>query len=157
MIVKNECYLSFSRWLHWVFCVSGQKRASLRDVFQLYCGLSPGTTVRDLCSRYSQQLQRVDERSASITLSVPEKALWFLERQIRVSLIYKCNVTCFLSGGWSSLDWWSRSFDGCRNIPWRWSVTTGAGPLDYTLVVTVMMRSAAKQAGSAVFQLFVFV
>uniref|UniRef100_A0A3B3R757 NPR2 like, GATOR1 complex subunit n=1 Tax=Paramormyrops kingsleyae TaxID=1676925 RepID=A0A3B3R757_9TELE len=41
----------------------GQKRASLRDVFQLYCGLSPGTTVRDLCSRYSQQLQRVDERS----------------------------------------------------------------------------------------------
>ncbi|KAK5934133.1 hypothetical protein CgunFtcFv8_014552 [Champsocephalus gunnari] len=40
----------------------GQKRASIRDVFQLYCGLSPGTTVRDLCSRYSQQLQRVDER-----------------------------------------------------------------------------------------------
>uniref|UniRef100_A0A667WTT4 NPR2 like, GATOR1 complex subunit n=1 Tax=Myripristis murdjan TaxID=586833 RepID=A0A667WTT4_9TELE len=40
----------------------GQKRASLRDVFQLYCGLTPGTTVRDLCSRYSQQLQRVDER-----------------------------------------------------------------------------------------------
>ncbi|MBN3292271.1 NPRL2 protein, partial [Polypterus senegalus] len=41
---------------------TGQKRASLRDVFQLYCGLSPGTTVRDLCCRYSQQLQRVDER-----------------------------------------------------------------------------------------------
>lgn len=39
-----------------------RKRASLRDVFQLYCGLSPGTTVRDLCSRYSLQLQRVDER-----------------------------------------------------------------------------------------------
>ncbi|XP_060691752.1 GATOR complex protein NPRL2 isoform X3 [Hemiscyllium ocellatum] len=40
----------------------GHKRASLRDVFQLYCGLSPGTTARDLCSRYAQQLQRVDER-----------------------------------------------------------------------------------------------
>ncbi|XP_077459122.1 GATOR1 complex protein NPRL2 isoform X2 [Stigmatopora argus] len=40
----------------------GQKTPSVRDVFQLYCGLSPGTTVRDLCSRYSQQLQRVDER-----------------------------------------------------------------------------------------------
>uniref|UniRef100_A0A2K5DV45 NPR2 like, GATOR1 complex subunit n=1 Tax=Aotus nancymaae TaxID=37293 RepID=A0A2K5DV45_AOTNA len=26
----------------------GHKRASLRDVFQLYCSLSPGTTVRDL-------------------------------------------------------------------------------------------------------------
>ncbi|XP_054072029.1 GATOR complex protein NPRL2 isoform X1 [Rissa tridactyla] len=41
----------------------GHKRASLRDVFQLYCGLSPGTTVRDLISRYTLQLQRVDERS----------------------------------------------------------------------------------------------
>ncbi|KAM9227501.1 GATOR1 complex protein NPRL2 isoform 2-T2 [Leptosomus discolor] len=40
----------------------GHKRASLRDVFQLYCGLSPGTTVRDLISRYTAQLQRVDER-----------------------------------------------------------------------------------------------
>ncbi|XP_067230112.1 GATOR complex protein NPRL2 isoform X5 [Chanodichthys erythropterus] len=38
------------------------QRTSLRDVFQLYCGLTPGTTVRDLCSRYSHQLQRVDER-----------------------------------------------------------------------------------------------
>ncbi|XP_043408256.1 GATOR complex protein NPRL2 isoform X4 [Chelonia mydas] len=41
----------------------GHKRASLRDVFQLYCGLSPGTTVRDLICRYTLQLQRVDERS----------------------------------------------------------------------------------------------
>lgn len=40
----------------------GHKRASLRDVFHLYCGLSPGTTVRDLICRYTQQLQRVDER-----------------------------------------------------------------------------------------------
>ncbi|XP_020854953.1 GATOR1 complex protein NPRL2 isoform X3 [Phascolarctos cinereus] len=40
----------------------GHKRASLRDVFQLYCGLSPGTTVRDLIGRYTQQLQHVDER-----------------------------------------------------------------------------------------------
>lgn len=40
----------------------GHKRAGLRDVFQLYCGLSPGTTVRDLISRYTLQLQRVDER-----------------------------------------------------------------------------------------------
>ncbi|KAG8128337.1 hypothetical protein E2320_015191 [Naja naja] len=39
------------------------KRASLRDVFQLYCGLSPGTTVRDLICRYTLQLQRVDERN----------------------------------------------------------------------------------------------
>lgn len=48
-------------------CVSyvskpGLKRPSLRDVFQLYCGLSPGTTVRDLIARHTLQLQRVDER-----------------------------------------------------------------------------------------------
>lgn len=42
---------------------TGHKRASLRDVFQLYCSLSPGTTVRDLIGRHPQQLQHVDERS----------------------------------------------------------------------------------------------
>lgn len=42
---------------------AGHKRASLRDVFQLYCSLSPGTTVRDLIGRHPQQLQHVDERS----------------------------------------------------------------------------------------------
>ncbi|KAK1161379.1 GATOR complex protein NPRL2 isoform X1 [Acipenser oxyrinchus oxyrinchus] len=52
--VQEECLFYVTK--------TGQKRASLRDVFQLYCGLSPGTTVRDLCSRYAQQLQRVDER-----------------------------------------------------------------------------------------------
>lgn len=66
---------------------SGQKRASLRDVFQLYCGLSPGTTVRDLCSRYSQQLQRVDERSA-IHLNQ------FLINQVGVTFIYRCVMLC---------------------------------------------------------------
>ncbi|KAH0630007.1 hypothetical protein JD844_012546 [Phrynosoma platyrhinos] len=40
----------------------GNKRPSLRDIFQLYCGLSPGTTVRDLICRYTLQIQRVDER-----------------------------------------------------------------------------------------------
>nr|XP_017525159.1 GATOR complex protein NPRL2 isoform X3 [Manis javanica] len=40
----------------------GHKRAGLRDVFQLYCSLSPGTTVRDLIGRHPQQLQHVDER-----------------------------------------------------------------------------------------------
>lgn len=45
-----------------VLCGTSGQRVSLRDVFQLYCGLTPGTTVRDLCSRYAQQLQRVDER-----------------------------------------------------------------------------------------------
>ncbi|XP_062853920.1 GATOR complex protein NPRL2 [Trichomycterus rosablanca] len=51
--IQEEC-------LHYV-SKPGQ-RASLRDVFQLYCGLTPGTTVRDLCSRHAQQLQKVDER-----------------------------------------------------------------------------------------------
>ncbi|XP_045242145.1 GATOR1 complex protein NPRL2 isoform X4 [Macaca fascicularis] len=46
----------------------GHKRASLRDVFQLYCSLSPGTTVRDLIGRHPQQLQHVDERSEENSL-----------------------------------------------------------------------------------------
>lgn len=61
--------------------------------------------------------------------------------------LHVCHVMCCLSGGWSNLDWWSLSFDGCRNIQWRWSVTRGAGCLDSIPVAIVMMRSAAKQAG----------
>lgn len=52
------------------YCMSPGQRTNLRDVFQLYCGLTPGTTVRDLCSRYSHQLQRVDERQGHLHLTV---------------------------------------------------------------------------------------
>ncbi|XP_071983512.1 GATOR1 complex protein NPRL2 [Engystomops pustulosus] len=52
--LQDECISYISK--------AGVKRPSLRDVFQLYCGLSPGTTVRDLIARHTQQLQRVDER-----------------------------------------------------------------------------------------------
>ncbi|KAM4651185.1 GATOR1 complex protein NPRL2 isoform 2-T2 [Discoglossus pictus] len=52
--LQEECVCYVSK--------TGHKRATLRDVFQLYCGLSPGTTVRDLIARHTQQLQRVDER-----------------------------------------------------------------------------------------------
>ncbi|XP_061414826.1 GATOR1 complex protein NPRL2 [Lethenteron reissneri] len=40
----------------------GHKRVSLREAFLLYSGLSPGTTVRDLCQRHSPLMQHVDER-----------------------------------------------------------------------------------------------
>ncbi len=87
-LLTTSVIFSFYFVIALLYCLSGQKRASLRDVFQLYCGLSPGTTVRDLCSRYSQQLQRVDERSFSIILPVREKTLQLLGSQIRVTFIY---------------------------------------------------------------------
>jgi len=40
----------------------GKTPPSFRDVFMLYCGLSPGATVRDLCTRYNPSNLRVDER-----------------------------------------------------------------------------------------------
>jgi len=40
----------------------GRTSPSFRDVFMLYCGLSPGATVRDLCTRYNPGSLRVDER-----------------------------------------------------------------------------------------------
>lgn len=40
----------------------GRTPPSFRDVFMLYCGLSPGATVRDLCTRYNPGNLRVDER-----------------------------------------------------------------------------------------------
>ncbi|XP_015764200.1 PREDICTED: nitrogen permease regulator 2-like protein [Acropora digitifera] len=42
--------------------ISGRTPPSFRDVFMLYCGLSPGATVKDLCTRYSPSNLRVDER-----------------------------------------------------------------------------------------------
>lgn len=121
----------------WIFVLPGQKRASLRDVFQLYCGLSPGTTVRDLGSRYSQQLQRVDERWRSIGGS-------FCERRFERATSQERDV---FSGGWSSSGWWRTSYDGCRSTRWRWCAMKGAGRPDFTLAPTVMMRYAVKQAG----------
>lgn len=121
----------------WTFVLSGQKRASLRDVFQLYCGLSPGTTVRDLCSRYSQQLQRVDERWRSI-------GGWFREQRLERATSQERDV---FSGGWSSSGWWRISYDGCRSTRWRWCAMKGAGRPGFTLAVTVMTRYAVKQAG----------
>lgn len=67
-VCESEMFLVHST--HFTMCMSPGQRTSLRDVFQLYCGLTPGTTVRDLCSRYSHQLQRVDERQGHFNLIV---------------------------------------------------------------------------------------
>lgn len=67
-------------------------------------------------------------------------------RHFRADVVQTSCVMCSLSGGWFSSDWWSLSFDACRNIQWRWSETRGAGRLDSIRVVIVMMRSAVKQA-----------
>ncbi|XP_074645131.1 GATOR1 complex protein NPRL2-like [Tubulanus polymorphus] len=40
----------------------GRILPGFHDVFMLYCGLIPGTTVRDLCSRCNPHSLRVDER-----------------------------------------------------------------------------------------------
>lgn len=37
----------------------------LRDVFQLYCSLEPGLTVKDLCYRHEPSRLGIDERSAN--------------------------------------------------------------------------------------------
>ncbi|CAG07001.1 unnamed protein product, partial [Tetraodon nigroviridis] len=79
----------------------GQKRASLRDVFQLYCGLSPGTTVRDLCSRYAQQLQRVDERKL-IQFGLIKKLIRRLQKYpVKVIRDEKSRAPRFYTGGHS--------------------------------------------------------
>lgn len=45
------------------FCLVERSPPELRDVFMLYCDLTPGTTVKDLCTRHnSPHSLRVDER-----------------------------------------------------------------------------------------------
>jgi hypothetical protein len=35
---------------------------NLRDVFMMYCNMTHGTTLRDLCVRFNPQALRIDER-----------------------------------------------------------------------------------------------
>jgi hypothetical protein len=35
---------------------------NLRDVFMMYCSMTHGTTLRDLCVRFNPQALRIDER-----------------------------------------------------------------------------------------------
>ncbi|XP_064633487.1 GATOR1 complex protein NPRL2-like [Lineus longissimus] len=52
--LQNECIKFVAR--------PGRILPTFHDVFMLYCGLTPGTTVRDLCARYNPHSIRVDER-----------------------------------------------------------------------------------------------
>lgn len=52
--LQNECVNYVAR--------GGRYLPRFYDVFTLYCGLTPGTTVRDLCTRYNPHSLRVDER-----------------------------------------------------------------------------------------------
>ena len=48
--------------MSFILSITGRTPPTFRDVFMLYCGLSPGATVRDLCTRYNPASLRVDER-----------------------------------------------------------------------------------------------
>lgn len=43
--------------------LEGHDPPTVRSILQLYCGLSPGTTVRDLCLRHDPKSLGVDERN----------------------------------------------------------------------------------------------
>ena len=55
-------------------CISVRRPPLFRDVFQLYCGLSAGATVRDLCSRYNPSFLRIDERYIPMLVSATSLA-----------------------------------------------------------------------------------
>jgi len=40
----------------------GRKKPTVHDVITLYCGLKPSMKVKDLCSRYQQQIMKVNEQ-----------------------------------------------------------------------------------------------
>lgn len=41
---------------------AGRQLPTVRDVFSLYCSMTHGTTVKDLCTRFSPSSLRIDER-----------------------------------------------------------------------------------------------
>jgi hypothetical protein len=49
----------------WTMFVSGWAYPpSFRDIFQLYCALGPGVTVKDICTRFNPHALKIDERWA---------------------------------------------------------------------------------------------
>ena len=50
--LQNECLEYVAEY--------GIQPPSLHDVITLYCGLSPGVEVKDLCMRYQDQISRVN-------------------------------------------------------------------------------------------------
>ena len=50
--LQNECLEYVS--------ITGNQPPTLHDVITLYCGLSPGVEVKDLCMRYTDQISRVN-------------------------------------------------------------------------------------------------
>lgn len=52
--LQNECIRYVAR--------AGRIMPSIHDIFVLFCGMEPGTTVRDLCTRYNPHGLQVDER-----------------------------------------------------------------------------------------------
>lgn len=55
-------FLNLGMFISFILSITGRTPPTFRDVFMLYCGLSPGATVRDLCTRYNPASLRVDER-----------------------------------------------------------------------------------------------
>ncbi|XP_053577090.1 GATOR complex protein NPRL2 isoform X1 [Bombina bombina] len=91
--LQEECVCYVSK--------TGHKRPSLRDIFQLYCGLSPGTTVRDLIARYAQQLQRVDERKL-IQFGLMKKLIRRLQKYpVKISRDERCSPARLYTGSHS--------------------------------------------------------
>lgn len=35
---------------------------SFKDIFQLYCALAPGVTLKDMCTRFNPHAMKIDER-----------------------------------------------------------------------------------------------
>ena len=62
--------------ISFILSITGRTPPTFRDVFMLYCGLSPGATVRDLCTRYNPASLRVDERYCLLLICVPSISLW---------------------------------------------------------------------------------
>ncbi|XP_050411926.1 GATOR complex protein NPRL2 isoform X1 [Patella vulgata] len=52
--LQAECIFFIARKEH--------RPPNFRDIFQMYCNLTAGTTVKDLCSRYNPHSLQIDER-----------------------------------------------------------------------------------------------
>ena len=56
------CEHNANNLMNKAFFAPAGKHPNLKDILILYCGMTPGTTIKDLCTRWNPHSLGIDER-----------------------------------------------------------------------------------------------
>jgi hypothetical protein len=86
----QPCMLSISDIL-----IADSNPPNLRDVFMMYCSMTHGTTLRDLCVRFNPQALRIDERKL-VQFGLLHKLIRRVHKVItsHMNSVRGCDIVC---------------------------------------------------------------